>query len=409
MAMYPFTPELLDVLPEPLAERFRALEDTLLKEICKRLKAAGHLNEVTVADIRALKSHNIPQAEIDAAIKQTLGISQKDLNALYDDVVARNQAYHNHLIDMAGLSQPDALVDVSDIDAIRRQTETTFENITQSLAFLVDNGRTRLPPAKAYQWALDHAVMKIQSGAVNYNEAIRGAVRQLAESGIKMAVYESGHVDQIDVAARRAVVTGINQLCARYNEQSAEYLDTPYYEVSAHSGARDEPGRSPWASHKDWQGKVYSVRHGDKYPNIYDVCGLGAVDGLEGANCRHIRNPFVEGVSERTYTDAQLAHIDDGLGCSFDGKEYSAYQATQMQRRIERTIRKQKRLRDAYNAAGLEDDARTANIKLKRLNAKYRKFSDSAKLPEQPERTKVLYTDAKSEAEARAKSAKHRG
>lgn len=400
MNKYPFQPDLLDALPEPLAELFRALEDTLLDEICRRLKISGKLNVVTELDIRALIGHGIDLKAIQKAIKDMTGTGEQELNQLLDDVVERNQAYHTGQIDLAGLTQPAHIVSVEDIDAIRAQTMDTFRNITQSMGFLVDNGRTMLPPAKAYQWALDNAELQIQSGAIDYNTAIRGAVRQLAESGIKTAVYESGHVDQIDVAVRRAAVTGVNQLCARYNEQAAEYLHTPYYEISAHSGARDEPGKSPWASHKDWQGKVYSVKHGDRYPNIYDVCGLGAVDGLEGANCRHIRFPFVDGVSERTYTDAELAHIDDGLGCTYDGKTYSAYQATQMQRKIERTIRKQKRLRNAYHAAGLEDDTRTANIKLKRLNAKYREFSAAAKLPEQPERLKVLYTDAKSEAKA---------
>ena len=259
-----------------------------------------------------------------------------------------------------------------------------------------------LPPAKAYQWALDNAVMQIQSGAISYNQAIKSAVKQLAESGLKVVDYESGHRDQIDVAARRAVMTGVNQICAKYTEQSAEYLETPYFEVSAHAGARDVPGPSPWSSHKDWQGKVYSIHSGDIYPNIYEVCGLGYVDGLEGANCRHRRFPWVEGVSERTYTDEQLAHIDDGLGCTFDGKTYTAYESTQMQRRVERQIIAQKRLKSVYKSAGLTDDATAANIKLRRLNAKYREFSKAAGLPEQPERLKVLYSDAKSEAAARA-------
>lgn len=233
--------------------------------------------------------------------------------------------------------------------------------------------------------------MQVQSGAINYKQAIKTAVKQLADSGLKIVDYESGHRDQIDVAARRAVMTGVSQICAKYTEQSAEYLETPYFEVSAHSGARDKPGPSPWSSHKDWQGRVYSIRANDIYPSIYEVCGLGAVDGLEGANCRHRRFPWVEGVSERTYTDEQLAHIDDGLGCTFDGKTYTAYEAAQMQRRIERTIRKQKRLKNAYSVAGLEEDATAANIKLRRLNAKYKAFSAAAGLPEQRERMKVLY------------------
>lgn len=393
MSRYPFTPELLDALPEDLAELFRALELVLLDEICSRLKAADELNEVTVQAIRALRSHGIDLKEIEKAVLETSGISKTKLDKLLDDVVERNQKYYTELINLAHITQPGKLVDDAEVAAIKKQTIDTFRNLTASMGFLVDAGRTMLPPAKAYQWALDNAVMQVQSGAINYNQAIKTAVKQLADSGLKVVDYESGHRDHIDVAARRAVMTGVSQICAKYTEQSAEYLETPYFEVSAHSGARDKPGPSPWSSHKNWQGKVYSVRDGDIYPSIYKVCGLGAVDGLEGANCRHRRFPWVEGVSERTYTEDQLKHIDDGLGCTYDGKTYTAYEATQMQRRVEREIRKLKREKAAYKAAGLHEDETAVNIRLRRLNAKYKAFSAEAGLPEQPERMLVYFTD----------------
>lgn len=397
MSRYPFTPELLDALPEDLAELFRGLEDTLLDEICSRLALKDQLNEVTVQAIRALRSHGIDTKEIEKAIRKTSGISEKKLKDLFDDVIARNQKYYTDVIDMVGLTQPETLVDASVIAAIRAQTLDEFHNITASMGFLVDNGRIMLRPAKAYQWALDSATMQIQSGAISYNQAIASAIKQLAGSGLKIVDYESGHADQIDVAARRAVMTGVNQICDQYTNQSAEYLDTRYFEISAHSGARDKPGPSPWSSHKDWQGRVYYLSEDGEpdplglYEDLVATTGYGYVDGLTGANCRHHKYPFIPGVSERTYTDDQLAHIDDGLGCEFDGRTYTAYEATQMQRRIERQIRAQKKLKNAYKAAKLPEKARAANIKLRRLNGKYHDFSDAAGLTEQPERLKVLY------------------
>lgn len=389
---YPFSPEVLDALPEELAELFRGLETTLLEEICSRLKIADQLNEVTVQDIRALRSHGIDLDDIEKAILKVTGISESKLNQLLDDVVARNQAYYTELIDIAQITAPERLISVEDTWAIYEQTKQTMRNITQSMGFLVDRGRTMLPLAKSYEWALDNAVMQVQSGGISYNQAIANAVRQLANSGIKTVSYESGHIDQIDVAARRAVMTGVSQLCAKYTEQSAEYLETHYFEVSAHSGARDKPGPSPWSSHKAWQGKVYSTEDNDIYPNIYEVCGLGEVDGLEGANCRHRRWAWVEGISERTHTDEQLAHIDDGLGCTFEGRTYTAYEATQKQREIESTVRKLKRKQAAYKAAGLAEKEQAASIKLQRLNSEYKAFSKAAGLRERTERMKVVYT-----------------
>lgn len=385
---YPFQPEFLDALPEELAELYRDLETSLLKEICSRLKLEDQLNEVTVQDIRALRSHGISLEEIEKAIQRTAGISQQKLKKLLDDVVSRNQQYYREVIDLVGLTQPETLVSVEDTWAIYEQTKQTFRNLTRSMGFLVDNGRTMLPPAGAYQWALDRAEMGITSGAISYNQAISGAVRQLADSGLRVVDYESGHRDHIDVAARRAVMTGVSQLCAKYTEQSAEYLGTPHFEVSAHSGARDTG--VAWQNHKAWQGRVYSTRTGDKYPSIYEVCGLGYVDGLEGANCRHRRYPFVDGVSERTYTDEQLAHIDDHLGCEYEGRHYTAYEATQQQRRIERTVRAIKRRKAAQKAAGLEEDATATQARINRLTKKYREFSKAAGLPLQMDRMRII-------------------
>ena len=99
---YPFSPEVLDSLPEELAELYRSLEATLLEEICSRLKLSGELNEVTVQGIRVLRSHGIDLSEIEKAIQRTANISRKELDKLLDEVVERNQRYYTDLIDTAG-------------------------------------------------------------------------------------------------------------------------------------------------------------------------------------------------------------------------------------------------------------------------------------------------------------------
>lgn len=254
---YPFAPEVLDALPEELAELYRSLESQLLDEICSRLNLADQLNEVTVQSIRALRSHGISQQEIERAIRRTTNISEKKLTELLDDVVERNQRYYSELIDIADVTAPQTLLSSADIDAIRRQTKETFRNITQSMAFLVDNGRTLLAPARAYQSCLDKAILKIEAGATSYNESIKDAVRELADSGLKVVNYESGHIDAVDTAVRRAVLTGVNQLNQKYREQSMDYLGTDLVEVTAHLGARNIPGPLGFEAHSEWQGKVY--------------------------------------------------------------------------------------------------------------------------------------------------------
>lgn len=410
MTKYPFTPELLDALPEELAELFRGLEITLLEEICSRLKLSGNLNEATVQDIRALRSHGIDLKGIEKAIRETTGISRKKLEQLLDDVVERNQAYYTELIDIAKVTKPETMVSERDIEAIRQQTKDTFTDLTQSMGFLVDNGRTMLKPAKAYQWALDSAEMQIRAGAISYNQAVATAVKQLADRGLcvvydkagnpikNMVGYESGHKDQLDVAVRRAVMSGVNQINQKYREQSMDYLETDLVETSAHLGARNIDGPNGWENHEAWQGKVYRWKEKPKtstgeYPDFEENCGYGDVTGIGGANCRHSFWAFIEGIMERTYTDEQLESMKaENHKFTFEGKEYDGYKATQKQREIERTIRKLKREQAAFKASGLKQEELATSTAIQRLNSKYKEFSKAAGLPEQKERMKVLYT-----------------
>ena len=391
---FPFQPSLLEALPEEIAELFRGLEDTLLADICSRLKT-GTLGETTVLDIKALRSHGIDLKEIEKAISETSGISEKKLKKLLEEVVEKNQQYYNEVITLADVTKPETLVNASDIDAIKRQTLQEMRNITRTMAFVVDAGRTILKPQKALTWALDAALLQVQSGAVSYNTAIANAVKQLADSGLRMVDYESGRSDQVDVAARRAVMTGVNQINQKYAEQSTEYLETDLVETSAHIGARNI-GNVP-ENHEMWQGKWY--RWSEKpqtstgeYPDFIETTGYGTGAGLGGWNCRHTFYPVVEGVSEATYSQADLdAMKGENRKFKFEGQEYDGYTATQEQRSIERTIRKLKREETAYNAAGLRDKELAVSIRIKRLSAKYKAFSRAAGIPEQRERMKVLY------------------
>lgn len=416
MPKYPFSPEILDAMPEELAELFRNLEITLLDEICSRLKIADNLNEVTIQDIRALRAHGIDLDEIKKAISTASDTGMDKLNKLLDDVVERNQAYYSELIDIAGVTAPQTLASARDIEAIRAQTQDEFTNITQSMGFLVDGGRTMLAPAKAYQWALDSAALQIQSGAINYTQAIKTAIKQLADNGVcvaydaagnpikNMVQYEPkqpgkpGHKDHLDVAVRRAVMTGINQLNQKYREQAMDYLETDLVEVTAHIGARNVDGANVWDNHERWQGKIYRWNKKPKtskgeYPDFEKTCGYGDVTGIGGANCRHSFYPFIEGIMERTYTDAQLdAMMGQNRVIMYEGIQYDGYSSTQKQRQIERTVRGLKRRQAAFKASGQDDEYQATSARIRRLNAKYKEFSEAAGLPMQKDRMAVLHT-----------------
>lgn len=394
MPRYPFTPEVLDSMPEPLAKLFRGLEDTLLIEICKRLKKAGELNEVTVEAIRALRSHGIDLKEIEEAISSVTEIGEKELNKLLDDVISRYQNYAKEMLTIAAITTPKLMINDVDVEAIRKQALSEYRNITRSMGFVgMSNSPKVMSALEAYQWALDQAELEIMSGAIDYNSAIRKAVKGLADSGLKTVDWESGHRDQVDVSVRRAVMSSINRMNTVYMETLQDDLETDLVEVTAHAGARNTGYGIE--NHASWQGKVYRwskkpKTSKGKYKDFELTTGFGQGAGLGGWNCYHRYYPYIEGVSYRTYTDEDLNKIDKPP-FAYQGKEYNQYEASQEQRRVERTLRKLRREAKAYEAAALSEDAQAVNIRIKRLRKYYDAFSKKAGLPTQYERAAVTY------------------
>lgn len=385
---YPITPEYLTGAPDPIVDLFLDLEAEILKDICRRFKLSGEATESAIAQMKILQENGMSMEKIEKAIRETLNLSEKELDEIFDRAIERNKKYYDYLITKSDIVNPDYKGIENAVSAIRRQTRDEFINLTRSLGFAIRVGSKTefLPIAKTYQKILDDAAAQVLSGAFDYNTAVRNAVKRLTDSGLQMVDYESGWHNRVDVAVRRAVMTGVSQLSSQYAEAAADILETDYREVTAHGGARDTG--VGWQNHKAWQGKVYSVKAGDKYPNIYDVCGLGQVDGLEGANCRHRHYPFVEGVSERTYTDEQLASLDPPP-FEYQGRTYTAYEATQKQRQIETAMRKCKREIIGNEATGQSEAKQDSSIRLRRLSAEYKAFSKAAGLRQQPERARV--------------------
>lgn len=397
---YPFTGEYLDRLPEPLMKIYRDLEDDIFRYICEQFRATGDANEKSIELIRQLQRGGLPLEQIEKRIRKTLNLSEAEFERIFEDAVERNRAFYGDTLNRVGLVASPVREEALKAQeaAIAAQTLGELQNITRSLGFAVPGlGGTVVPGGiqETYTRILDVALVKVQSGATNYTGAISEAIDSLARSGLQWIDYPTGWHNRIEVSARRAVMTGVNQVCAKYSEQLRDEIGTEFVEVSAHRGARDKG--VPPENHKMFQGRCFHVGgevtvDGVTYPDFVTVTGYGVTGaGLNGYNCRHKWTPFVPGVMERSYTDEELANIDPPP-FTFEGRKYSAYEATQMQRRLETAMRAQKRKMDGYEAAGDTEAYTAAKAKYRALSAKYTAFSKAAQLPEQRQR---LYTAKK--------------
>lgn len=141
-----------------------------------------------------------------------------------------------------------------------------------------------------------------------------------------------------------------------------EEMDCEFVEVPAHEGARP--------THAVWQGRVYHrggavVQGGERYEDFETATGYGTGPGLCGWNCRHNFYPFYPGVSVRNYTDERLAELD-ARNIPYGGGLYTRYEITQMQRALERRVRKYKRRYLAETAAGVDAGQSAAKLKAAR-------------------------------------------
>ena len=256
---YPITPEYLETAPKPLVKAILAMEDDLLREICSRFKLTGELNEVTINDIRTLKTYGLDMDTIERRIANHTKTSTEEVQDALDRVVKLNREYYGELSDKAGITMPLEIVTAREIELIRKQMLDEYRNITRSLGFAVQtNGEIVFRPiAKAYQAVLDKAEMKVYSGGFTVQQALEDAVRELADSGIRTVDYASGWMNHADVAARRALITGLNQVTQKFSERAMEVLETDLVEVTAHRGARDKDGPMGWENHKKWQGRCF--------------------------------------------------------------------------------------------------------------------------------------------------------
>ena len=352
------TPDQLEALPRRFVQLWQQVEDDILQDIARRMKSLGELDPLTptaiwqawrLAETRAVRSNTV------ATLARYTGKSRAEIKRLLETAGAQTLAADDAVYTAAGLDPPPvnqspALLNL--LNAGYRQTCGTWQNLTATTANTVTG---------AFEDRLSRAWGLISTGALDYSTAIRRTVDDLADT-MPYITYPSGHTDTLEVAARRAVLTGVNQTCAKLQLARMEEMDCEFVEVTAHEGARP--------THAVWQGRVYHrggavVQDGERYEDFETATGYGTGPGLCGWNCRHNFYPFYPGISVRNYTAERLAELD-ARNIPYGGGLYTRYEITQMQRALERRVRKYKRRYLAETAAGVDAGQSAAKLKAAR-------------------------------------------
>ena len=388
----------LNALPEAICQRLDKLNTEYLERIGQKVKEIG---EMSPGDLRRLQRMQTYGADIEAELER---ITEKNAREIYEivDAVAKDiytsaaPAYTAKGIEYISYAKNEELQRY--VESIARQTVREYVNLTQNTAFCVwgapgetspsifAENRKKIPTSlsETYTRVIDEAVTAAQTGMTDYNTAIRSTLRTLSDSGIRTVDYATGYSRRLDTAVRQNVLWGIKQCAQGVSEQVGEEIGADGWEISYHS--------NPRPSHEAMGGRMYAAGSrgvtidGRYYPPFSDVDDL-----LEEYNCLHYKFPVLLGISEPTYDDDELAAMkaNDRRTFEFEGKEYTGYEATQVQRKLETEMRRQKDRANLFAASGDEDGRRAAQEKINLLTRKYKQFSDAAGLPTKKERMSV--------------------
>ncbi len=369
-------PTLLDSLPNTLVDMYGLVEIDILSDMARRISTYDYFIPAAQHQLQKLEELGAVRNEIIAKLSAMTGKTQEEIVTLLAEASAEAIADDIEYYTAGEVYAPDKVNTEAlheQLNAGLRQTQQSFFNIT---------GTTANTATKQFELALDRAWTQINTGGFDYNTAIRNAITDLSSSGLGAITYKSGRVDSIEVAVRRAVMTGLNQTAAKTQEVLADQLGVDLVETTAHGGARPE--------HAKWQGKVFSRKgrvtiNGVTYEDLKKATGYGSAGGLCGINCRHNFHPYIPGTS-RAWSDEQLKALD-AKNIEYNGAKYSEYEASQIQRSIEREIRKYKRTIAALEATG--EDASEYRTALRKAQKAYTDFTAQTGIKKQSARTQV--------------------
>ena len=388
-------PSYLDQMPDAFVKLLQQVEDEILQDVARRI---GKMDTVTSTANWQLWRYQQTEALRNDIVKLLAKYSGKSeatirrllLQAATEAMEREDAIYYHYGMEPTPFEESAALNNL--LDAGARQTCGTWSNLTATTANTV---------ARAFERTLDAAWLKVSIGAFDYKSAIKQAVDSLADE-MPMVTYPSGHKDSIEVAARRAVLTGVNQTAGKLQVARADEMGVEFFETTAHGGARP--------SHAEWQGRRfhrggavdYKGRH---YPDFEAATGYGTGAGLCGWNCRHtFFAVFPELGDPPQWTQEQLRELN-ARDIEWNGKKYTAYEISQMQRARERNVRRWKKRYLAEDAAGL--DTTDAAVRLKAARQSLAEFAQATGGRVDSARTSVPKFGRSEASRASAKSQAH--
>ena len=365
--------EKLEAYAGKIFDRLNLFNDFTLRTIGRRIKEIGKLS---AHDQQALKNMADISGDMQAITKRLAEVTRKnikDIERVYTQTVTDGVNTYQPLYDYRNKAFAPFAENAFAKQLVRNWAEQTageMINLSRTKALCFDTYNLAgdvvgsVPIEGAYQQVIDDAITAVSTGTVDFNTAMRESIKQLGGSGVRVN-YGNGVTRSLSAAVRQNILYGAKQSAQAYDDYVGKQLGCDGFEVDAHVGCRP--------THEFMQGQVYSY-HGDKtVDGVIYADGAEALERLEDYNCLHFKTDVILGVSQPRYTAEELDRIrrETTELIAYDGKEKTLYEWKQVQRRLERAVRKQSDIANMAKASGDNVLLRECNAKIEAYRAKY--------------------------------------
>ena len=384
--------KLQEQLLEVFDKRFQDYNTKVLEELGNVIKQFKDLTPSQAYSLAQQLKYNTTIKDLLDELSEISGLSVKDLKAILEKVAKENIGFADVYYKARGLETPiynenKALQRL--VSSVYSISGAEFKNIAKSTGFrlLGDNGEPLLLNIdETYKYVIDKCVVAISQGKETYQQAMRGTLKQLASSGVRKIEYESGYSRRLDTSIRMNILDSMRQVSNESQQLFGKEFDSDGVEVSVHE--------MPAPDHALVQGRQFSNEEFENFQNdrkAVDYTGMVFEPEFEGHdrrsiseyNCYHYIFSIVLGVSKSQYSDKQLQEIIDNTNkkTTFDGKEYTQYELTQLQRRIETAIRQEKDIQILARASEDNELVLQSQMRITQLTTKYKQLCNISGLP----------------------------
>lgn len=370
----------LELLLERFYNRFNQYNTKVLEKLGEAIKKFDGVSPSTAHKIAQELKYGTDINDLMAELSKLSGKSIKDIEEAFDLVAEENVAF----AEVYAKAKNMEFVDYKDNEQLQRlvksiagETNATFKNISRAKAIgfvLKDKNGNKIFKnlKKTYNDLIDEAVFNVTTGTTDYQSAMRGVMKQLADSGVKIheekVGYKSGYNVRIDSAVRQNILDGIRKINVNIQEQVGKEFGANAIELSLTFPCADD--------HAPYEGKIYTHK---EFENIQSSLERPFFQW----NCRHFGFQVVKGISQPQYTQKYLdqKHAQEREEFYFEGKKINQVEANDLMRKIETSIRRNKDAQIIGRSAGNKEIIANSQQNITALTHKYNELSKVSNLP----------------------------